>query len=179
MVAKHASSNPSKRFICNMSAAFVVQVFKDLMMQVMPYIDILVGNDDEAKVFASSLGFDEHTRSDIKKTVAKLAALPRARTDGSSRIVVITQGARPVIVAHGDQVDEYPISSQIFVGEIVDTNGAGDAFVGGFLAQLIRGRPVKDCISCGIYAAQIVIRRLGCTFPDEHPNLDHLPSCCK
>ena len=49
--------------------------------------------------------------------------------------------------------------------EIVDVNGAGDAFVGGFLAALIHGKGMKDCIDAANYAAQVVIKHSGCTFP--------------
>ncbi|MDG6100215.1 carbohydrate kinase family protein, partial [Alteromonas sp. ZYF713] len=33
--------------------------------------------------------------------------------------------------------------------EIVDTNGAGDAFVGGFLSQFIQGKGVEASVTCG------------------------------
>lgn len=32
---------------------------------------------------------------------------------------------------------------------IVDTNGAGDAFVGGFLSQLVCGKAVPECVRAG------------------------------
>ena len=44
--------------------------------------------------------------------------------------------------------------------------GAGDAFVGGFLAQLILGKPIAEAVRCGHYAAGVIIRRSGCSFPD-------------
>lgn len=46
----------------------------------------------------------------------------------------------------------------------MDTNGAGDAFAGGFLAQFIQGRDLDTCIKCGIWAAAQIIQRSGCTF---------------
>jgi adenosine kinase len=47
----------------------------------------------------------------------------------------------------------------------VDTNGAGDAFVGGFLSQLVAGKDTAECVRAGNYAANVVIQRSGCTFP--------------
>eukprot|EP00983_Pelagomonas_calceolata_P108192 1159431-Pelagomonas_calceolata.AAC.1 len=38
---------------------------------------------------------------------------------------------------------------QIDPKAIVDTNGAGDAFVGGFLSQLVCGKPVSECVRAG------------------------------
>lgn len=31
----------------------------------------------------------------------------------------------------------------------MDTNGAGDAFVGGFLSQLVCGKAVSECVRAG------------------------------
>ncbi|XP_047958772.1 adenosine kinase 2-like isoform X2 [Salvia hispanica] len=49
--------------------------------------------------------------------------------------------------------------------KLIDTNGAGDAFVGGFLSQLVLGRPIEDCVKAGCYAANVIIQRSGCTYP--------------
>lgn len=48
------------------------------------------------------------------------------------RIVVLTQGPNPTIVyqSGSNAVVEYPVT-KLKDEEIVDTNGAGDAFVGG------------------------------------------------
>lgn len=43
-VAKHASEN-NKLFCLNLSAPFICQFFKDNLMQVMPYVDVLFGNE--------------------------------------------------------------------------------------------------------------------------------------
>ena len=44
---------------------------------------------------------------------------------------------------------------------IVDVNGAGDAFVGGFLSQLVDGKDEKTCVNAGNYAASYMIQRAG------------------
>jgi adenosine kinase len=51
--------------------------------------------------------------------------------------------------------------------KLVDTNGAGDAFVGGFLSQLVCGKDVAECVRAGSYAAGVIVQRSGCTFPDK------------
>lgn len=51
--------------------------------------------------------------------------------------------------------------------KLVDTNGAGDAFVGGFLSQLVTGKDVHECCRAGNFAAHVVIQRSGCTFPEK------------
>ena len=42
--AKHALAN-DRPFIMNLSAPFVSQLYKEPLMQVMPYIDLLFGNE--------------------------------------------------------------------------------------------------------------------------------------
>jgi adenosine kinase len=50
---------------------------------------------------------------------------------------------------------------------LVDTNGAGDAFVGGFLSQLVLEKSIAECVRAGHFAARTIIQRSGCTFPKE------------
>lgn len=45
---------------------------------------------------------------------------------------------------------------------IVDTNGAGDALVGGFISGLMRGFNYDLALMEGIQLAQLVIQRNGC-----------------
>lgn len=79
---------------------------------------------------------------------------------------MITQGSKPVIVARaGDpNVTEYPVPPV----EVIDTNGAGDAFTGGFLSQFIQEKPFDVCIKCALYCASECVQRLGCAFPKDH-----------
>ncbi|XP_026110817.1 adenosine kinase-like [Carassius auratus] len=56
-VAKHASEN-NKIFCINLSAPFICEFFKEALMKVMPYVDILFGNETEAAVFAQEQGFE-------------------------------------------------------------------------------------------------------------------------
>jgi len=64
---------------------------------------------------------------------------------------------------------EYPVI-EIAKEKIVDTTGAGDAFLGGFLTQLHQGKDFETCIKAATYMASQVIQRKGCTFPEK---LDH------
>ena len=51
------------------------------------------------------------------------------------------------------------------VENIVDTNGAGDAFAGGFLSQFVKGKNLDDCMKAGHWAASIIIQKRGCEIP--------------
>ncbi|KAL1123504.1 hypothetical protein AAG570_002582 [Ranatra chinensis] len=155
-----------KIFMMNLSAPFLSQFYKENMMRAMPYVDILFGNETEALTFAREHNFDTE---DMHKVALKIAALPKQNPD-RQRIVVITQGSDPVIVVEGGKCREFPV---VFLPseKVVDTNGAGDAFVGGFMAQLVKRRPIETCIKCAIWTATQIVQRSGCTFSGK-PEFD-------
>jgi adenosine kinase len=82
------------------------------------------------------------------------------------RTVVITQGKDPTAIAVGGRVRYFPVN-RVAPESIVDTNGAGDAFVGGFLSQIVAGKGVDEAVRAGNYAASVIIQRSGCTYPDK------------
>ena len=45
----------------------------------------------------------------------------------------------------------------------------GDAFVGGFLSQLVQGKEINECVRAGHYAASVIIQESGCKYPPK-PN---------
>lgn len=49
----------------------------------------------------------------------------------------------------------------------MDTNGAGDAYVGGFLSGLVHEKDMHYCCQAGAYAASVIVQRSGCTFPEK------------
>ena len=51
--------------------------------------------------------------------------------------------------------------------EIVDTNGAGDSFAGGFLSQYVKGKDLAKCMRAGHWAAAVIIKRRGCQIPND------------
>ncbi|XP_069609103.1 adenosine kinase isoform X2 [Ranitomeya imitator] len=160
-VATQSSEN-NKIFSMNLSAPFISQFFKEPLMKVLPYVDILFGNETEAAAFAKEQGFET---DDIKEIAKKTQALPKINMK-RPRIVVFTQGHEDTIMATADEVVSFPVL-EIDQSKIVDTNGAGDAFVGGFLSQLVSDKPTEECIRAGHYSANVVIRRAGCTFPEK------------
>merc|ERR1712099_26338 len=99
---------------------------------------------------------------DIAFIATRLSLIPSAKS--RKRTVVITQGCDPTIVAINGHTTEYPVLS-LPKEKLVDTNGAGDAYVGGFLAALSKGLPVADCCRAGAYSASVIVQHSGCTYP--------------
>ncbi|XP_009007931.1 adenosine kinase isoform X6 [Callithrix jacchus] len=116
----------------------------------------------EAATFAREQGFET---KDIKDIAKKTQALPKVNSK-RQRIVIFTQGRDDTIMATESEVTAFAVLDQD-QKEIIDTNGAGDAFVGGFLSQLVSDKPLTECIRAGHYAASVIIRRTGCTFPEK------------
>jgi len=159
-VAKHCAQN-NKTYCLNLSAPFLCQFFKDQMSSVLPFTDIVFGNETEAAAYAEANNLNT---SDVAEIATKIAMLPK-ENGSKSRLVVITQGEGPVIAVEHGKVKTYSVTP-LDKTEIVDTNGAGDAFVGGFLAQYVLGAGLDTSVKCGIWAATHCIKRSGCTMPD-------------
>uniref|UniRef100_A0A3Q2QEB7 Adenosine kinase n=1 Tax=Fundulus heteroclitus TaxID=8078 RepID=A0A3Q2QEB7_FUNHE len=102
---------------------------------------------------------------DIKEIAKKAQALPKVNAK-RQRIVVFTQGKDETIMALSDKIETFPVL-KIDPKDIVDTNGAGDAFVGGFLSGLVQEKPLDQCVRAAHYSANVIIRRAGCTFPEK------------
>lgn len=163
-LARHACDE-NKCLMMNLSAPFICQFFAEPMGKCLPYIDILFGNETEAVAFSKQQNFGTE---DIKEIALKAAALKKSN-EKRQRMVVFTQGCDPTIVAHEGRITEFPVIP-IEKDRIVDTNGAGDSFVGGFLSQFIQGRDIPSCIKVGNYAANYIIQQSGVTL-NEKPNL--------
>ena len=59
--------------------------------------------------------------------------------------MVVTQSAEPVVLLDGVSVISVPVPA-IDEEEIVDTTGAGDAVVGGFLAAQFLGESLEESL---------------------------------
>jgi len=167
-IAKHCAEH-NKPFLMNLSAPFIMQVlpFLAVLKEILPYVDILIGNDDEARALGSALGLGGDIR-EIGVFTAKSDKVNSHR----ARTVIFTQGAHPTLAFHDGQVEEFPVVP-IEKGKIVDTNGAGDSFVGGFLSRFAERKLLKECMAAGSYAAFVVIQQSGCAFPDSMPRVTH------
>ncbi|CAO3621702.1 unnamed protein product [Cunninghamella echinulata] len=159
-ISEYASQH-KKTFGLNLSAPFLSQFFKERLDTIIKNTDILFGNEDEARTYATQAGFEN--QQDVPIIATKLSQLPKG--NDRPRIVVITQGADATVVAVGDQVFTYDVP-KVTDDEIVDTNGCGDAFVGGFLGLYAQGvEDLARCVKAGQYMAGLVIRQVGPTYP--------------
>ncbi|KAI6163652.1 Ribokinase-like protein [Pisolithus thermaeus] len=153
----------SKVFALNLSAPFIVQSFNAQLQSVLPYCDIIIGNETEAKAYASATGFPEP--QNLVATARAIALSPKVNMS-QPRIVVITRGPESTVLvssADSDNVKMYKVTP-VPDGEIVDTNGAGDAFAGGFLGALVVGKNLDDCVEVGHKMGAMCVQMAGPRF---------------
>ena len=159
-LAKHAAET-NKIYMLSLSAGFIPQFFKDQVAEIMPYCDYVFGNENEAKTWAESHG---HNGASILEAAKLMAETPKENKK-RPRVVIVTQGTDPTIVARSEgggetELKEYPVST-IAPEEINDTNGAGDAFAAGFCAGVVQGRSLEECIKMGHWLARLSLKELG------------------
>ncbi|MEP0521786.1 MAG: ribokinase [Hyphomicrobiales bacterium] len=121
--------------------------------------DYIVPNETEA---AALVGFPVNDVASAKNAGAALLAK-------GAQTALITLGAQGVLFHSETQSIHVPAIS---AGDVIDTSGAGDAFVGGFSAALSRGTPPIDAVKFGCATAGIAVTRRG-TAP-AMPNLSEV-----
>lgn len=158
-VSAHAAKN-NKTFALNLSAPFLSQFFKERLDAVIKNTDILFGNEDEARTYANQMNWGTQDVEEIAKKLSQLE-----KSNDKPRLVVITQGAESTVTAVGNSSHVYPVI-KVAESEIVDTNGCGDGFCGGFMGLYTQG--VQDparCVQAGHYLANLVIKSIGPSYP--------------
>ncbi|KAH0837829.1 RNA dependent RNA polymerase-domain-containing protein [Lanmaoa asiatica] len=127
-----------------------------------PYTDIVIGNESEAQEYAKAILKSDTT--DIAEIAKGIATYRKA--NARPRVVVITQGSESTIVVDGKAPETAkvyavtPIASE----SIVDTNGAGDAFAGGFLGAYVAGKSLDECVEVGHKLGAMCVQLVGPQF---------------
>lgn len=134
-------------------AAGVITIFNPAPAEafpeaIYPLSDYIIPNETEA---AALVGFPLDTVDDARRAGDVLLA----KGVGAA---VITLGGRGVLFHSAEQSVHVPA---VAYGPVIDTTGAGDAFVGGFSAALSRGTPPLDAVRFGCATAGIAVTRRG------------------
>ena len=112
--------------------------------------DLVVGTEEEIQIAGGA-----------QSVAAALAAI-RARTLATIVVkrgvagCVVFEGAIPGSVDEGLAITGFPV-------EVVNSLGAGDAFLAGYLSGWVKDEPAASCARRGNAAGAIVVSRHGCT----------------
>ena len=135
------SKNASKLIILNLSP------FMNIEKRVLQKVDFLIVNEIEIKQL-SGLAFDKNKIKIMLKEIRKFY----------KNNIIITLGEKGAVgINNNDEIfilPSYPVDK-------LDSTGAGDAFIGGFILGLISGKDMKECINLGNAVGSISITKLG------------------
>jgi len=161
LLLANKAAEDEKVFAMNLSAPFMMQYFRGHVDAILPYVDIIIGNESEAEAWAEAHKVDSKDLVAIAKAIAAFEKVNASRP----RTVVITHGAEATIVAIANQEvpKVYPIY-QIKPEDIVDTNGAGDAFAGGFMGALVLGKSIDEAVDAGHRMGSMCVGQIGPQF---------------
>lgn len=124
----------------------VVEESRDFLMELIDeYIDIVFANEQEARALTSM------------EPEAALHFLAER-----CRIAVVKVGAKGAFVQRGEEAVCVPPLK----ADVVDTTGAGDMWAAGFLAGLVKGKPLQKCGMMGAIVAKNVIEVVGAKMDD-------------
>jgi len=108
-------------------------------------VDVIIGNDLEFNIADNSEnGF----------------LLAHDIINSKPSIVIYKMGEKGSVVITSE---EPPQNYGIYPVQAIKPTGAGDAFNGGFLSSLIKGKTLEQSIKTGSASAAIVVTRVGCS----------------
>lgn len=153
-----ASKNPQFILATNFSATFLCDFFEDVQAPLLRASDYVFGNEHEVRHYA--IKHKLSAENEDMKTVA--LAVHKDLFGQSSSCLVVTQGSHETLVVEGcGSLSSHPVSR---IDDVIDTNGAGDCFVGAFLSGVSQKLPLAECVQRGHWLAQQIIRRPGISF---------------
>ena len=120
---------------------------RELPRAVLERLDPLVVNEHEA---AFLLGHGVEGVEGALSAAAELLSL-------GPRSAVITVGAQGAVFSDGDSTTHVPAPK----AEVVDTTGAGDAFVGALAARLARGDTLEEAVTYAARAGAAAVTKEG------------------
>jgi sugar/nucleoside kinase (ribokinase family) len=114
--------------------------------RILELVDIFKSSQDEIEAVTGMVG---------------LQPAIKAVHDFGVETVIVTQGAKGTVLSISGAIYEIPAYTP---SKLVDPTGAGDAFIGVFLAEYVRGKEALWCACAGAAVASTVVEGVGPTF---------------
>lgn len=139
------------RIALDLSSFTVVNAKKELLQQIVrEYVDILFANEEECLAF---------TGKNPENSLHELTQL--------CDLVVLKEGGKGSWVGKGEQIFNIK-TAQV---DVKDTNGAGDAYAGGFLYGLSRNCTPDVCGQIGSLAGSLMVSQSSARFTEDNIQL--------
>ncbi|MGQ0567086.1 MAG: 5-dehydro-2-deoxygluconokinase [Gemmobacter sp.] len=120
------------------------QIATDTCTRAAGLCDVVVGNDAE---FALLAGHPDRSLDAARRLVGRGAQIAVHKMGEKGAVTITPDGA---------------FATGIYRTDALKPTGAGDAFLGSFIAGLSDGRPLRDAVLRGSAAAAMVVARVGC-----------------
>lgn len=137
------------KIVLDLASYNVVERNRDFLNELLPDIDIVFANEEEAKSLTNK------TTEEALEFIAS-----------KCEIAVVKVGSKGSYIKRGDEV----IKMGCHKVKVVDTTGAGDMYAAGFLTGLIKGFDLKKCSESGSLLAENVIQVIGAKMDEERWN---------
>jgi sugar/nucleoside kinase (ribokinase family) len=136
----------------DLSSFEVVGAARDwLFSQFHKGIDVVFANEDEIRAL-----YQDRT--------SDYATLARRLAD-QGVLAAVKMGGDGAWLAHNSQLHRI---EPVIVSDVIDTNGAGDAWAAGFLYGYLRGWPLPECGALASLVGAETVRHLGPIIPEAH-----------
>jgi 5-dehydro-2-deoxygluconokinase len=120
------------------------------LQSILPDCDLVVGTEEELCIAGGA--------ADIRESLERIRSL-------SAAVIVRKRGAQGSIVYPSEIPDDLAagVSAASFPVEVLNSTGAGDAFLAGFLLGWIRGEKLEACCRFGNACGAMVVSRHACS----------------
>ena len=150
-----------KYIILTLSDTYIIENYRNDINSIAHMADMIFGNYKTIQKFIR--GENESRIENLIKGIYQIL-------NNKDRLILITAKNNGVFCSKFESNTQNEIHFQTYPekisqNDIVDFNGAGDAFLGGFLSQQIQNQTLENCCRCGNHTAAVVIKQLGCNFP--------------
>jgi len=126
-----------------------------LLAEAFPHVDYLLPSFEEAAMLSGE---------------SRAEAIAGRLVEAGAKVVVLKMGEKGCYVA-SEQENFYLPPFEV---EMVDSTGAGDAFVAGFVTGLVKGLDLRGCAEMGNAVGALCVTRVGTT--EGLPTLDEVES---
>lgn len=148
------------KVVLDLASYNVVESNRETIKEMLPYIDIVFANEEEAKSLTdktaeeSLLYLSENVDIAVVK-IGKNGSIIKTKTKTKAMAMAMAEGDDEIIRIGCNEV------------KVIDTTGAGDMYAAGFLYGLIKGHDLKKCGVIGNLLAESIIQVVGAKMNDD------------
>merc|ERR1712110_535332 len=135
----------------SLGSTVICQFHKQTILQLLQYVDYVFANEDQILTLARETGIKDS--DDLEKSTQAISRMPKINSS-RRRLVICQNGGSSCILAQGYNKIRYFEGTEENTASL-DGENVFEAFVGGFLSQIIQGGSLEDGIEVGYRTASV------------------------